>query len=189
MGVIDDILGKDPEVRTVEFCTDRTLREKLATAQYELHQAKRARDQARGRDKERADELARQIDDLEDTVEQLLDEVKEHGLIRFSFEAIDPEELDKAKGLHRPTEPQKKAAQKKGDPAPEFNTDTFPPVLLAAACTLVETPSGRQEGLSEEDAQAIWHSKAYNSAERNELFNAAYGAQLTRTRIDLPKGD
>lgn len=188
MGVIDDILAKDPEVRTVEFCTDRSLREKLATAQFDLDQAKRRRDRLHRTDKDRAGEVDREITDLEDTVEQLSDEVRDHGLIRFTFQALPPGEYDALKAQHRPTEPQKSKARKANEPAPDFNTDTFPPVLIAAACTLIESPSGTVEGLSVEDAERIWNASTYNDAERNELFNAAFGAQLTRTRADLPKG-
>lgn len=188
MGVIDDILAKDPEIRTVEFCTDRTLREKLATAQFDLQQAKQRRDRFRGSDKERADEAVREIDDLEDRVAQLSDEVKDHGLIRFTFQALPPDEYDALKAQHRPTEPQKTKARKANEAPPDFNTDTFPPVLIAAACILIESPSGKAEGLSVEDAERIWTASTYNDAERNELFNAAFGAQFTRTRADLPKG-
>jgi hypothetical protein len=187
MGVIDDILAKEPEQRTVEFCTDRALREQLATAQYELETAKHRADRVRG-DKERADELAREIDDLEEQIEGLTAEVRETGLIRFTFAALEPEEFDDLKGQHRPTERQLTKARKEKQPQPDWNEDTFSPVLVAAACIKIESPSGSVDGLSVEDAERIWHSRAYNSAERAELFNTALAAQLTRTRVDLPKG-
>lgn len=187
MGVIDDILAKEPEQRTVEFCTDRALREKLATAQHELNVARSKAPKERG-DQDQADMSARQIEDLEERIETLTAEIEERGLIRFTFAALEPSEYDELKGKHRPTEQQLTRARKEKRAQPEFNTDTFPPVLVAAACVKVESPSGSVDGLSIEDAERIWKSRAYNEAERAEMFNTAYFAQVTRTQVDLPKG-
>lgn len=181
MGVIDDILAKEPEHRTVEFCTDQQLREALAEAQFELEKARQRADQSRSPD------ARREVNDLETKVEELLKEAKTK-LIRLTFGALDPEHFDELKGQHRPTEKQLTAARKEKAAPPEWNSDTFAPVLVAAACIKVESPSGTADGLSLDDTKAMWASKAYNTAERNEMFNAALAATLTRTRIDVPKG-
>lgn len=188
MGVIDDILAKEPEQRTVEFCTDRALREQLSEAQGDLERARRRADQARSSDKDRAHDLQAEVDVIEERIDGLLADVRERGLIRFTFAALDDTEFDALKGQHRPTEQQRTTARKAKQPEPEWNTETFPAALVAAACVKVESPSGSVDGLSTEDAERIWKSRAYNEAERAELFNTALGATLTRTRIDLPKG-
>lgn len=187
MGVIDDILAKEPEQRTVEFCTDRHIREALSEAQADLGRARIRADQLRPGDGDRATSVHAEISDLEATVESLTEQARAN-LIRFTFAALDPEVFDEIKGKHRPTETQLTAARKEKTSAPQWNVDTFPPVLVAAACVKLEGPSGTADGLSIEGAQAIWKSRSYNEAERAELFNTALGATLTRTRVDLPKG-
>lgn len=187
MGVIDDILAKEPEQRSVEFCIDRHLREALSEAQHELEKARARADQLRGGDRDRADEVRRTIVDCEEKVAELIESTKDK-LIRFTFAALDPEVFDEIKGKHRPSEKQLTVARKEKTTPPEWNLDTFPPVLVAASCIRIDSPSGTVDGLSVEDAEKIWKSRAYNTAERNELFNTALGATLTRTRIDLPKG-
>ena len=186
MGVIEDIHAKEPEQRFVEFCMDREIREALSAAQVDLERARRRADQLRG-DKDQGDDLRREIDHLDEQVRELGEQAKGR-MIRFTFAALEPERFDDLKGEHRPTEPQKTKARKEKGPEPEWNTDTFPPALVAAACVKVESPSGEIDGLSVEDAEAMWKSRSYNDAERAELFNTALGAQLTRTRIELPKG-
>src|SRR5690348_9284603 len=133
MGIIDDILGKQPEQRSVEFCADRTIREGLSEAQWELEQAKDRADRFRGGDKTRGDELGQAVAAAEAKVEELLEQARPH-LIRFTFGALAPEELDKLKAQHRPTESQLTEARKAKTAQPEWNIKTFPPVLVAASC-------------------------------------------------------
>lgn len=182
MSIIDDLLGKEPEQRTVEFCLDRDLRTRLAETQYELEQAKRRAASRTATDADR-DTVA----DLEYQVEQLIPDVRAR-LVRFVFNAIPTDAYDALKGQHRPTEAQKTEARKAGLPVPDVNTRTFPPALIAAACTRVETPSATAPGLTVEEAEQLWASDAYNQAERNELFNTALEATVRRIQVDLPKG-
>lgn len=184
MGVIDAILGKDPELRSLEFIRNREVREALAGAYMELAdaQARAARTPAAAQ----LVEVRREISDIEQRIDGLVEEARKH-LIRFTFAALEPEEFDELKGHHRPTDKQQRDARNRKEQAPDWNLKTFPPVLVAAACIKVETPEGDADGLSLEDAQAIWSSRSYNEAERNELFNTALEATITRTRIDLPK--
>jgi len=186
MAVIDDLLAKEPEQREVVFCLDRQLREALSTAQVRLQQAQRRLDVLAPSNRDRIRDARAEIDQLEATVAELLPKVKAK-LVRFTFAAIDPDKYDDLKAKHPPTDDQLSAARKAKRLEPEFNEDTFAPVLVAAMCVRVETPSGTADHLSLEDAQRLWESPAYNDAERSELFNSALGAQISRTVIDLPK--
>lgn len=187
MSILDDLLGKEPEQRTVEFCMDRELTRRLSEAQLDLEKAKRAEGGVRSNDRDKTSAARAAVEDLEVRVSDLVAEVQGR-LIRFTFAALDPQEFDRLKGEHRPTEKQRTDARKNDTQIPDFNLDTFPPVFVAAACVKVQTPSGSQDGLSVDAAEAMWVSRSYNDAERAELFNTALNATVTRTRIDLPKG-
>ncbi len=187
MGVIDDLLAKEPEQRTVEFCLDHQLREALSTAQTAQARARNRLDAIPAANRDRVRELRDEIDAQQGRIDELIPQVQAN-LVRFTFQAIAQDDFDELKGQHRPTEPQRTAARKAKRPEPDFNEDTFPPVLIAATCVRIQTPSGTADGLSLEDAQRLWASDRYNDAERNELFNSALAAQLTRIGIDLPKG-
>lgn len=181
MSVLDDVFGKEPEHRTVEFILDHDLREKLATANYDLEMArlKAGRKDVTSEDRAAIAEAQERVDDLVP--------LARGRLIRFHFQALDPTEYDALKGAHRPTEAQRTEARKAEKQAPEWNTGTFPAALIAKACVLVESPSGTAEGLSVEDAERLWKSRSYNDAERAELSNTALNATMTRMRVDLPK--
>jgi hypothetical protein len=185
--VLDDIHGKEPEQRQVSFCLDRELREQLATAQFELSQAQRRRDLVSPGNRGRVEDAQRDVDELQDRVDELAEQAKGR-IITFVFAALEPNDFDDLKGEHRPTSVQLSEARKAKEPQPEWNPDTFPPALVAAACVNVTSPSGSQDGLSVEDAQKMWRSRSYNEAERGELFGTALSAQLTRIKVDLPKG-
>ncbi len=187
MGIIDDILAKEPEQRHVEFIKDRALREDLSTAQLDVEEAKLRLTRVPSSDKDAARDLRREIGDLDQLIEELWERAGKN-LIRFTFAALAPEVFDELKGTNRPTQHQLTEARKEQRPSPDWNNDTFEPVLVASACVKVETPSGTSDGLSVEDAETMWKSAAYNRSERNDLFNTALSAQLTRTRIDRPKG-
>jgi hypothetical protein len=184
LSIADDLFeGKPPEIRTVQFPTDRDLAERYnaALARHETASVM-ARTYPDG-DRERT-ELA----EAEEERDRLAAEMR-GKLITFTFRSVDPETFDRLKAEHRPTESQKTAARKTGRDIPEWDPDTFGPALVAAACVKVEGPSGVQDGLSTEDAQRLWASERWNAAERGELQNAALGAYLTRIRVDLPKAE
>ena len=186
MGVIDDLLAKDPEQRDVEFCTDHQIREALSRTQYRLAELRRRLDGISGTNREVIRELRKEIDDLVAREEDLISQAREK-LVRLTFKALPGDQFDELVGQHRPTETQRTEARKAKRAEPTFNTDTFPPVLIAAACIRVETPSGSADGLSPEDAERLWRSDSYNDTERAEIFNTAHAAQVSRMRIDLPK--
>lgn len=177
--VMDDVLeGKDPEQRTAEFCTKADLRERWGELK---SKAQRARIQADARPKDQA--AAAELEQAEHDLDELRQTIAGH-LIRFTFHPIERDEFDKLKGENRPTETQRTEARKNGGQPPEWNTATFGPALVAAACVKLTGPSGEQPGLSPEEATAIFTSKRWNEAERAELFNTALAAYLSRTPMD-----
>jgi hypothetical protein len=184
MGVIDDLLGKDPEVREARFCMDQVLANRLFEAGVERDRTKREA-RRRHEDEAAAAEAQAQAEDAQAAYDALVEQVQDK-LITFRFRPVEPHDYDELKARHRPTEAQRTDARKKNEDPPEFNIDTFPPAFVALACFEVETPSGKKDGLSVEDAEKIWKSPAWNNAERAELHNSALAAYLTRTRLDLP---
>ncbi len=181
---MDDLRAKQPETRTVEFCMDHDLAERLVDARIERDRLKREAGR-RHVDERAAHEAEARAEEAEQEYLELAEQAKPK-LIRFVFAAVDPETYDRLKAEHRPTERQRTEARKQNQDLPEWNVETFPPALVAASCIKVTGPSGEQDGLSIEEAQAIWKADNWNSAERAELGNAAMAAYLTRTRLDLP---
>lgn len=179
MSVMMDVLeGKEPEQRTAEFCTKSELRDQWSELKARAH---RASIQANARPKDQA----AQAEHAE--AEQLLTEMRERiagALLRFVMHPVDRETFDRLKAENRPTEAQRTEARKNGEDPPEWNVNTFAPALVAASCVKLTGPSGEQEGLSIEDAMAIWNSPRWNQAERAELFNTALAAYLSRTPMD-----
>lgn len=175
MSVLDNLLAKDPESQTVAFCRDREARDALANAQTELAVAERAL--ARARKDDDVKSAREEVDSLKAKVAEL-DAAAARNLVRFTLAAVTKEDFEDLKDEHPPTREQKSAA---GDDKPEWNTDTFPPALIAASCVRVETPDGTADGLTLEEAQAIWRSRSYNEGERGQLFNAAIVAYLVAT--------
>lgn len=179
MSVIDDLLNlKEPEYRTAEFCTRHDLRERWAEAKQKVNAA---RLQAQGRNKDAG--AAAELEAAEQDLDDLRAEIGQH-LITFQFRSVERTEFDAIKAKCRPTESQRTEARKLGQQPPEWNIDTFSPALVAAACTKLTGPSGEQEGLSLEEAEALWASDRWNHAERTELFHTALSAYIARTDLD-----
>lgn len=184
MSVLDDLLSKRPEERTVKICLDFELAQQLEAAMAERERTRRLADLQPddAEAAERADLAAQEARRISANVDE--------QLVEFTFSSIDPGEFDDLKASHRPTEKQRTDARKNGQPPPEWNIDTFPPALIAACCTRVKGPSGTQEGLAFDEAKQLWAAPNWNVAERAELFNASLAAHMTRTRlVEGPKDD
>lgn len=179
--VLDELLSKQAERRTVVFCLVPEAARDLADARQEQERAQRDADRE-GESTSAAERLAAADARYDAALAEVTAQV-----VRFSFEAIDGPQWDALRAAHRPTEHQRTIARKAGHPPPEWNVDTFPPALVAAACVEVVTPSGTAAGLSESDATAVWTSDRWNQAERLDLFNAAVAAYMTRSAVELPK--
>lgn len=179
MSVMNDALeGKEPEQRVAEFCLKVELREQWAKAR---DKERKARIQAEARPKDQA--AAADLEAAEQEVKELRATVQ-GALLRFVFHPVDRERFDELKAENRPTDKERTEARKNGNQPPEWNLAGFAPALVAASCVELTGPSGKQEGLSVEDAQAIFSSPRWNEAERAELFHTALGAYLSRTQLD-----
>lgn len=180
MSVLDDLLeAKEPELRRCEFCLVHDLREQWTKAKTKAGAARTAADARGSRDANVVAELEAAEQELDDLREQ----IGQH-LVVFQFRSIDRVEFDRIKKENRPTEQQRTEARKAGTNPPEWNTDTFAPALVAAACVTVTGPSGTQPGLSTEDAVKLWASDRWNEAERAELFHTALAAYVSRTDME-----
>lgn len=176
MGVIDDVFAKDPETRSVEFCTDAGLRGELQAAAVELDQAQARLNRSKPAAREAAEAV---VAEREAKLEELLEKVRGH-LIRFTFAAIGSAAFQQMKRDHPP---------QRGESDADWHLDTFAPALIAASCVRIEVPGGEAEGLTEEEAQQLWTSSSWNEPERAELFHAAASAQLTRIRHGAVGGE
>jgi hypothetical protein len=182
LSIIDELLAKKPETRTVPIPLEPALAERYAEAKTQHEQAKRSSDAA-PKDTDRATEVER----CRAEVDALAEELKPH-MAEIVLRSVSPIEFEELKTANRPTERQRTDYRKAGVEAPEWNPDTFQPALVAKACVSITTSSGTQEGLAEEDALRIWQSDAWNVGVRNELFGAALSAYFSFTKVDLGKG-
>jgi anti-sigma-K factor RskA len=177
MSIVDELLAKKPETRTVPIPLDPALAERYTEAKTQHEQAKRSSDAA-PKDTDRAAEVERCRAELD----ALAEELKPH-MSEFVLRSVSPTEFEELKTANRPTERQRTDYRKAGVEAPEWNPDTFQPALVAKACLSITTSSGTQE-----DALRIWQSDAWNVGVRNELFGAALSAYFSFTKVDLGKG-
>jgi hypothetical protein len=179
MSVMDDVLqGKDPERQVAEFCLKAELREQWSKAKGKEAMA-RIQAEARPKDQAASAELEAATAELDE-----LRECIQGAMLRFVMHPVDRQTFDRLKSENRPTETQRREAKTQGLQPPDWNTATFAPALVAASCVELTGPSGTQDGLSTEDAVAIWSSPRWNEAERNELFNTCLAAYLSRTPMD-----
>lgn len=178
MSVIDDVLGKEPEYRTAEFCIRHDLREEWVRAKQAVSTAEVAAARATSAS---GAEPRRALADARAALEDLRERVGP-AMIRFTFRSVERVEFDAVKGANRPTEAQRTDARKNQQPAPEWG-ESFQPALVAAACTTLRGPSGEQDHLTVEEANAIWSSPNWNEAERAELFHTALAAYVSRTEM------
>lgn len=117
------------------------------------------------------------------TAEEALDEVKpraDENTAVFVFRSLGRKPFEDLVELHPPTKDQREKAKKQRDGEINWNPDTFPQALVAAA--------SQEPEMSEADAKEIWDSEAWNSAELLALFYGALDANQSRRISDLGKG-
>lgn len=182
MSIIDDLLAKKPEIRTVPVPLDPEIADRYAEAKARVDQAKRSSASV-----PKDDERSQELDDARVACDALRAEL-ECTLSHFVLRSVSPVEFEALKGANRVTEKQRTEYRKAGIDPPEWNPDTFQPAMVATACIEVRTPNGKQDGISEEDALRIWKSEAWNVGVRNELFSSALLAYFSYTKVDLGKG-
>ncbi len=82
--------------------------------------------------------------------------------IKFVFRALSAGELETLRLAHPST-----------DKDSNFNVETFPAALLAAACT----QAGDDDGLTVDEAEAVWAT--FSEGDCVALYNAAWGVATT----------
>jgi hypothetical protein len=124
-------------------------------------------------------ELRRQLEDKQAELEEMQPSVEEASCT-FVFKSLGRVEFEKLLDEYPPTKEQREAARKKGEDIPNFNVDTFPPVLVAACMIEPE--------LSLDDVKSLWSDDNWNTAELTSLWLAAFNANQQRRVVDLGKG-
>jgi hypothetical protein len=182
---LDHLRGKKkPVVRSIDIFVDDEANEAIREARSELA-GRTALAEGKGAG---LDAQVRR-DEAEARLNQLLDEAAEAGhIVSFSFRAIGRKKFEKLKDEHTPTEDQQKEAREAGLAAGiraelarlEYNPDTFPPALIAAASL--------EPKITEEEAWELFHvSEDWNDQEVTDLFLTALSAQQSRDIADLGK--
>lgn len=167
---------KQPATKTVEVVLDPGLAE-------EVREAERRRDDAERRLTVRPDddqiqsELWTATADLEALRAR---GVNEDAVVAVRFRSIGRHAWDDLIRTHAPTEEQVAEAKAAGMAELNFNSETFPPAVVAAS---LDEPK-----LSADEVAALWESPEWNQAELGILFAAALEVNNSRHTLDLGKG-
>jgi hypothetical protein len=167
---------KKPVTKTIPVVLDPDLADEYETA-------KRARDVAAVRaDARPADsELAFLLLEADQALEAVIARLEEEeAVVWFTFRGIGRAAYTALAGEHPPTAEQRAKARAMNSDA-TVNTDTFPPVLIAAC--LVDPP------MTAEQAVGLWDDPNWNDAELGALYGAAIEVNGTRRNVDLLKKD
>ncbi len=153
---------KKPVTKTVAIQIDGEVANEIAALR-SLHSA--ARDQDRhSNDADKAPQVQKQIDKLLKKTEK--------SIVVFTFKSIGRLNYDELVSQHPPT----KDAKKDGA---DFNAETFPPALLAAACSNPE--------ISIEEAVEMFDDPDWNNAELRALFFGALEVNTETGEIPLSR--
>lgn len=156
---------KTPRVKTVSIQLDGTIAAEIETAQAALVEAKRAD----SRSDSMADAPKAPI--VQERLNALIEQAQDTVQV-FKFRSIGRQAYELLLRKHKPT-----AAQRKEEKTIQFNPDTFPPALVAAA--------SYDPVITEEEAIEIFDDPDWNNAELLKLYFAAEGAQSESTDIPL----
>lgn len=167
---------KKPVTKTVPVVLDPDLADEYETV-------RRNRDVTAVRAEARPDdsELAFQLLEADQALAAVTARLEaEEAVVWFTFRGIGRAAYTALAGEHPPTAEQRTKARAQNVDA-TVNTDTFPPVLIAAC--LVDPP------MTAEQAALIWDDPNWNDAELGALYGAAIEVNGTRRNIDLLKKD
>lgn len=153
---------KRPVTKTVAIQIDGEIANEIVALR-SLHSA--ARDQDRlSNESDRAPQVQKQIDKLLKKAEK--------SIVVFTFKSIGRLNYDELVSEHPPSKDQKKDGA-------DFNAETFPPALLAAACSDPE--------ISLEEAVDMFDDPDWNNAELRALFFGALEVNTETGEIPLSK--
>ena len=166
---------KQPATKTVEIVLDPD----VARA---VHEAEDRVDQAEARQRLNPDDEAAQ--NALWTAREELDALRAEAakgdvVVAVKFRSIGRHAYDDLIRQHPPTDEQQAEAKEAGVEL-NFNTETFPPALVAVS---LEEPK-----MPVEDVVAMWNNANWNAAELTALFNAAVEVNSRRVVLDLGKG-
>jgi hypothetical protein len=166
---------KQPATKTVEVVLDPALAE-------QVREAERRRDDADRRLAVRPDDPNIQTESWEAAaaLETLRAQaVKQDAVVTVRFRSIGRHAWDDLIRQHPPTDAQTAEAKAAGMGDLNFNSDTFPPAVVAAS---LEDPK-----LTVDEVAEIWDSPDWNQAELGVLFGAALEVNNSRHTLDLGK--
>lgn len=106
--------------------------------------------------------------------------VAEDAVVTIRFRSIGRVAWDDLLDRHPPTDEQIAEARRAGLGALNFNSDTYPPAVVAAS---LDDPK-----LSAVEVLAMWDSPDWNAAELQVLFAAALEVNQARHTLDVGKG-
>ena len=164
----DILAAKKPNTRTIDIILDSDLAGEISLKRLEIEQAK-IRSKGKKSLAEGTGALEQELDDLIDAAAEIA--------VTFTFTDIGRKNFDDLVHAHQPTEQQKKQIADLGGGILEYNTETFPPALIAAAASDPE--------ITLEEAQEIFDEWGQGDAE--VLFSVALIVCKERTSIPLSK--
>ncbi len=180
MDIADVLARKQPRRQQVTIILDADVERRLGAAE-DAARGARARAQLAPKDTAAAADLAQAEADLE-AAQGAADEAS----VTFVFEALGRQQFSDLRGEHPPTKEQRTEWKKRWlrtgmvehqIPELEHNTDTFPPVLIAASCIEPVMTVGQ--------ATDLWNSAGWSDAELAELFGTALLVNQQHRRHDL----
>ncbi len=182
---LSDLRGKKkPVTRSVEIFLDSDVAQAVNRAEVALERAEDRLSQRPG-----DVGLQAKRDEAKVELERLQAEAVETGaVVSFTFRSIGRKAYEKLIEDHPATSEQQKQAREDGQAAGlsaqlsrlQWNSDTFPPALIAAA--------SYEPKITDEEAWELFHvSDDWNSAELTSLFVTARDAQQARDVADLGK--
>jgi len=161
----DILAAKKPNTRTIDIILDSDLAGEIQTKTQELAQAKNRRQS-----------LADNIGPLERELDELYEKAADIA-VTFTFQDIGRKAFDEMVIAHQPTAEQKKFMADMGGGILEYNTDTFPPALMAASAIDPE--------MTIEEAETIFDQ--WSSGDAEILFTTALLVCKERTSLPLSR--
>lgn len=164
---------KKPIYRSVTIALDSEVADQFNAAKDKLDLAK-ARLDVRPED----DQLMRAVEDAEASYQAIKATMEENAVV-FKFRSIGRRKFEELVFQHQPTKEQLDDAKKNGNGPLQWNTDTFPPVLIAASLVSPEfTP---------EEVKDLWEDDDWSGSELAEIFFTALACNNERKIVDLGK--
>ncbi len=106
----------------------------------------------------------------------------------FTFEALSRRQFEALVDAHPPTKAQRDDLRKKGIGVPRWNSDSFPPALLAASCVGLKVGEDAEDGLTIDEAKELWASDRWTSSELTQLFEVVLLLCDSTRIVALKKG-